>query len=60
MFAVGILAFIFVDVMEHAFAIVEEAVQGFKDDSGSLGHAVGLTRACSAAASRVGLGRPRR
>jgi zinc transporter, ZIP family len=42
MFAVGVLAFIFVDVMEHAFGIVEGAVQGFKDDTGSLGHAVGL------------------
>jgi len=43
MFAVGVLAFIFVDVMEHAFGIVEEAVEGVKDDTGSLGHAVGLT-----------------
>jgi ZIP family zinc transporter len=42
MFAVGVLAFIFVDVMEHAFGIVEEAVEGFKHGSGSLGHAVGL------------------
>jgi zinc transporter, ZIP family len=42
MFAVGVLAFIFVDVMEHAFGIVEEAVESFKDDEGSLGHAVGL------------------
>ena len=29
MFAVGVLAFIFVDVMEHAFGIVEAAVEGF-------------------------------
>jgi ZIP family zinc transporter len=42
-FAVGILAFIFVDVMEHAIAIVEAAVEGFKDDSSSLGHAIVLT-----------------
>jgi ZIP family zinc transporter len=42
MFAVGVLAFIFVDVMEHAFGIVEAAVEGFKDESSSLGHAVGL------------------
>jgi ZIP family zinc transporter len=42
MFAVGVLAFIFVDVMEHAFGIVEAAVEGFKDGSGSLGHAAGL------------------
>lgn len=42
MFAVGVLAFIFVDVMEHAFGIVEAAVEAFKDESGGLGHAVGL------------------
>jgi ZIP family zinc transporter len=42
MFAVGVLAFIFVDVMEHAFGIVEAAVEGLKNESGSLGHAVGL------------------
>ncbi len=42
MFAVGVLAFIFVDVMAHAFGIVEAAVEGFKHASGSLGHAVGL------------------
>jgi ZIP family zinc transporter len=42
MFSVGVLAFIFVDVMEHAFGIVEGAVEGFKDGSGSLGHALFL------------------
>src|SRR5262249_56856475 len=42
MFSVGVLAFIFVDVMEHAFGIVEAAVNGFKDDSTSLGHALFL------------------
>jgi ZIP family zinc transporter len=42
MFAVGVLAFIFVDVMEHAFGIVEAAVEGFKDERSSLGHAAGL------------------
>jgi ZIP family zinc transporter len=42
MFSVGVLAFIFVDVMEHAFEIVEGAVGGFKDGSGSLGHALVL------------------
>jgi ZIP family zinc transporter len=42
MFAVGVLAFIFVDVMEHAFRIVEAAVEGFKAGDGSLGHAAGL------------------
>jgi ZIP family zinc transporter len=42
MFAVGVLAFLFVDVFEHAFGIVEEAVQGYKDGERSLGGAIGL------------------
>jgi ZIP family zinc transporter len=42
MFAVGVLAFLFVDVLEHAFGIVETAVEGYKDGDGSLGHAVWL------------------
>src|SRR5256714_5074247 len=42
MFSVGVLAFLFVDVMEHAFSIVEGAVNGFKDGDQSLGHAAGL------------------
>jgi zinc transporter, ZIP family len=42
MFSVGVLAFLFVDVMEHGFSIVESAVEGFKDGEGSLGRAVGL------------------
>lgn len=42
MFAVGVLAFLFVDVMEHAFQIVEDAVNGFKDGDGSLAHVIGL------------------
>jgi zinc transporter, ZIP family len=43
MFAVGVLAFLFVDVLEHAFGIVEHAVEGYKDGESSLGHAVWLT-----------------
>jgi len=43
MFAVGVLAFLFVDVLEHAFGIVESAVERYKDGEGSLGHAVWLT-----------------
>jgi ZIP family zinc transporter len=31
MFAVGVLSFLFVDVFEHAFGIVEHAVEGFRD-----------------------------
>jgi ZIP family zinc transporter len=42
MFAVGVLAFLLVDVMEHAFEIVEEAVEEFADDAGSLGESLGL------------------
>jgi ZIP family zinc transporter len=42
MFAVGVLAFLFVDVFEHAFGIVEQAVEGYKDDQRSLGAAIGL------------------
>jgi ZIP family zinc transporter len=42
MFAVGILGFIFVDVMGHAIEIVEGAVNSYKEDQGGLGHAVAL------------------
>ena len=36
MFSVGVLAFLLVDVLEHGFAIVEDAVEGFKDGEGSF------------------------
>jgi ZIP family zinc transporter len=42
MFSVGVLAFLFVDVFEHAFGIVEGAVEGYKDGESSFGHAAGL------------------
>ncbi len=42
MFAVGVLAFIFVDVLSHGFEIVESAVTSFKDDNGSFGHALAM------------------
>jgi ZIP family zinc transporter len=42
MFSVGVLAFLFVDVFEHAFGIVEHAVEGYKDGESGLGNAVGL------------------
>jgi ZIP family zinc transporter len=42
MFAVGILGFIFVDVMAHAIEIVESAVNSYKDGRGGLGHAIAL------------------
>jgi zinc transporter, ZIP family len=57
MFSVGVLAFIFVDVMEHSFAIVQGAVTSFKHDTGSLGRAVGLAALLGAgfAAGSAGL-----
>jgi ZIP family zinc transporter len=42
MFSVGVLAFLFVDVFEHAFAIVEHGVEGFKQGNRSFGSAAGL------------------
>jgi len=42
MFSVGVLAFLFVDVLSHGFEIVEAAVAGYKDGKSSLGHAVAL------------------
>ena len=43
MFAVGVLAFLFVDVFEHAFAIVERAVTDLKDGKTGVGRPLGLT-----------------
>ena len=43
MFAVGVLAFLFVDVFEHAFEIIEEAVEGFRDGEQGIGEAIGLS-----------------
>ena len=42
MFAVGVLAFLFVDVLEHAFAIVEHAVENAKDGKAGLGRPITL------------------
>jgi len=42
MFAVGVLAFIFVDVLSHGFEIVEETVTKFHDHETSFWHAAGL------------------
>src|SRR3954469_20229797 len=42
MFAVGILAFIFVDVLEHANEIVEDALGSYKDGHSSFGHLLAL------------------
>ena len=42
MFAVGVLAFLLVDVFEHALHITEEAVEGYEAGEGSLGKAIGF------------------
>jgi zinc transporter, ZIP family len=42
MFAVGVLAFIFVDVLSHGFQIVEDAVTKFHDHEESFWHAAGF------------------
>jgi ZIP family zinc transporter len=42
MFAVGVLAFLFADVFEHALHIAEEAVEGYAAGEGSLGKAIGM------------------
>jgi ZIP family zinc transporter len=41
MFAVGVLAFLFVDIFEHALGILEEPVEALSDGGGSLGEAIG-------------------
>src|SRR3954454_2212185 len=57
MFSVGVLAFLFVDVLEHGFGIVESAVEDFKDDKTGIGPPVGLTALLGAgfAAGTAGL-----
>ncbi len=42
MFSVGVLAFLFVDVLSHGFEIVEGAVTGYKDGRSSFGHAAAM------------------
>jgi zinc transporter, ZIP family len=42
MFAVGVLAFLFVDVFEHGFGIVEDAVTAFKAGDAGIGEPIGL------------------
>jgi len=41
MFAVGVLAFLFVDIFEHAFGIVEEQVEALSDGEGGIAKALG-------------------
>jgi zinc transporter, ZIP family len=42
MFAVGVLAFLLVDVFEHALGITEHAVEGYEEGEGSLAKAIGF------------------
>jgi zinc transporter, ZIP family len=42
MFAVGILAFLFADIFEHALEIVEEPVEAFEEGEQGIGEAIGL------------------
>ncbi|HEX8075128.1 MAG TPA: ZIP family metal transporter [Thermoleophilaceae bacterium] len=58
MFAVGVLAFLFVDVLAHAFEQVEEAVEGYKDGESGFGHALAFAALLGGgfAAGSVGLG----
>jgi zinc transporter, ZIP family len=43
MFSVGILAFIFVDVLEHGLGILDGTLHKFKDHNVSFGHLAALT-----------------
>ncbi len=43
MFAVGVLAFLFVDVLSHARDIVAQGVDSYKTGHASLGHPIALT-----------------
>jgi ZIP family zinc transporter len=42
MFAVGVLAFLFADIFEHALEIVEEPVEAFEEGEQGIGEALGL------------------
>jgi ZIP family zinc transporter len=42
MFAVGVLAFLFVDIFEHALGILEEPVEAFSDGEQGIGEGLGL------------------
>jgi ZIP family zinc transporter len=57
MFSVGVLAFLFVDVFEHGFAIVEHAVETFKAGEQGIGEPIALVALLAAgfAAGTAGL-----
>jgi zinc transporter, ZIP family len=57
MFAVGVLAFLFIDVMGHGVGILEDAVKGFSKGQESFGHTamLGLILGGGFAAGTAGL-----
>ena len=57
MFAVGVLAFLFADIFEHALEIVEEPVEAFEEGEQGIGEAIGLVALLGAgfAAGTAGL-----
>jgi zinc transporter, ZIP family len=57
MFAVGVLAFLFADIFEHALGIVEEPVEAFEEGEQGIGEAIGLVALLGAgfAAGTAGL-----
>jgi ZIP family zinc transporter len=68
MFAVGVLAFLFAEVLVHGFELVEHAVEGYEEGEEGIGKAAGLSALFAAgfAAGSAGLAmverwmRPRR
>ncbi|MEA2397310.1 MAG: zinc transporter, family [Thermoleophilaceae bacterium] len=58
MFAVGVLAFLFVDVLQHAFAMVEGAVTDYKSGRSGFGHPLAFAALLGGgfAAGSAGLG----
>src|ERR671910_661099 len=42
MFAVGVLAFLFAEVLVHGFELVEEAVEGYEAGEQGIGESIGL------------------
>jgi len=58
MFSVGVLGFLFVDVLSHGGEIVEHSVEQLKDGGGSLGHTTALVALLAAGftAGTAGLG----
>jgi ZIP family zinc transporter len=56
MFSVGVLAFIFVDVLSNGTEIVNSALDSYKHGHGSLGHVIGLVALLAAGFAAGGAG----